>query len=374
MKAEIESEAQPGQEPPTQEAPDEEPPIEEAPVALLDGLSWQILVSSYYMFNAHRVAGPYNDLEYPYADTQGFGLVFVGGDVSFRTEKFGIRLDLRWGQNVDRLTEFTPVSRGYVTWIPGRKLTLDFGYFGAFVGIESADEWENATFTRGVIYLRMQPFRHLGARATIAAHDKFDVVVIVANGSIFGRAFPSGLGDPVVVPAVGGQLVYRPVDDVGLSLGSVASPNGSNGNRDWQAIVDLIATWEPGAWNVFINLDYQFSRQGPLTGLTVNRQWGVSFGGSYQINDHWSAGFRGEYFANDADTAPRTVLTATGNVRYSPLEYLIFSLEPRAEFSDGAIFFSRPFVTDPVTGETTPSLNKDWFFGFWLGVTARIGN
>jgi hypothetical protein len=178
-----------------------------------DELAWQLLVTSYYMFNAHRVSGPYNDLEYPYADTQGFGLTFAGGDVAYVTDKWGITLNLRWGQQVDRLTEFAPLSRGFVTWIPHEKLTLDMGYFGAFVGIETADEWENAT-----------------------------------------------------------------------------------------------------------------------------------------------------------------VFTITGTVRYSPVQYLILSLEPRADFADNDIYFSRPFVTDPATGNTVPSLNQDWFFGFWIGATARIGN
>ncbi|MBW2588758.1 MAG: hypothetical protein JRD92_17740 [Deltaproteobacteria bacterium] len=40
----------------------------------------------------------------------------------------------------------------------------------------------------------------------------------------------------------------------------------------------------------------------------------------------------------------------------------------------GNTYYSRPFVTDPATGNTVPSLNQDWFFGFWIGMTARIGN
>ncbi|NNK43447.1 MAG: hypothetical protein HKP46_12455, partial [Myxococcales bacterium] len=42
-----------------------EPELAEAgakPNPSLDGLSWQLLVSSFYMFNAHRVSGPYNSL------------------------------------------------------------------------------------------------------------------------------------------------------------------------------------------------------------------------------------------------------------------------------------------------------------------------
>ena len=346
----------------------------EGAVAVPDELSWQLLVSSYYMFNAHRVGGPYNSLEYPYADSQGFGLTFAGGDVSYRTDKWGIRVDLRWGQNVDRLTEFAPLSRGFATWIPHERLTLDLGYFASFVGIENADEWRNPTFTRGIIYFKIQPFRHLGLRALIKPHDKVDITIIAARGSIFGTDFPSDVRRSVQAPAVGAQLVYRFAADADLRLGAVGSPNGSNGNHNWQAIVDLIATWNPREWTLFIDGDYEFSTRGPLTGITATRQWGVSVGGSYEFTDHWSVGSRFEYFGIDDVSDFRADFTLTGTVRYSPVEYLILSLEPRAEFAGSNIYYARPFVTDPATGNTVPTLNQDWFFGFWIGVTARIGN
>jgi hypothetical protein len=340
----------------------------------MDELNWQLFVSSYYMFNAHRVAGPYNDLEYPYADSHGFGLTFAGGDVHYQSKKFGVRVDLRWGENVDRLTELAPLSRGYATWIPCTKLSLDLGYFGAFIGIESADEWENATFTRGVVYFKIQPFRHLGLRATLEPHEQVDIRIIVARGSIFGTQFPEAVRSSVVAPTLGAQVEYRPGERTNLRLGAVTSPNGSNGNRDWQAIIDLIAEWTPKAWTLFIDADYQFSPNGPLTGLTVSKQWGVSLGGRVDITDDWGVGFRGEYLGASAGDRPGSIFTVTGTVRYSPIEYLIISLEPRAEFASRDIYLSRPLVTVPVSGETTPSLNQDWFFGFWIGMTARIGN
>lgn len=356
-----------------QETPRQEPPSEKSS-RLLDGLSWQLLVSSYYMFNAHRVSGPYNDSEYPYADSQGFGLTFAGGDVAYNTDKWGITLNLRWGQNVDRLTEFAPLSRGFATWRPCEKLKLDLGYFGAFVGIETADEWENATFTRGIIYFRMQPFRHLGLRAKLEPHDDVDLTIIVTRGSIFGIAFPSDVRASIVAPSVGGQLVYTPGEMTDLRLGAVAGPNGSNGNRNWQAILDFIAQWTFKGWTLFIDGDYQFSSRGPLTGVTVSKQWGVSLGGRVDITDHWSVGGRGEYFGATSGSETGTQFTITGTVRYLPVEYLIISLEPRAEFARNDIYYSRPFITDPATGNTVPSLNQDWFFGFWIGMTARIGN
>ena len=381
-KADLESDEEPSEQPGEHatEALEQQPgesssedPSKPRP-SFADDLSWQLLVSSYYMFNAHRVAGPYNAFEYPYADSNGFGLAFAGGDVGYRTDKWGVTLNLRWGQNVNRLSEFAPLTRGFATWIPHEKLSLDLGYFGAFVGVESADEWENPTFTRGIIYFRMQPFRHLGLRATIEPHDKVDITVIVANGSIFGTNYPSEVRSTVQAPAVGAQLQYRPGGSTELWLGGVTSPNGANGNRDWQAILDFVARWSPKAGMLFLDVDYQFSSRGSLTGLAVSKQWGVSLGGSYDFTDDWSLGARGEYFGATAGAQPGTVFTVTGTVRYSPVDYLIISLEPRAEFAGNDIYYARPFVTDPVTGNTNPSLNQDWFFGFWIGMTARIGN
>jgi hypothetical protein len=350
-----------------------EAPSEEAD-RLPDQLSWQLLVTSYYMFNAHRVAGPYNGFEYPYADTEGFGLTFAGGDVAYRTDKWGIALNLRWGQNVDRLTEFAPLSRGFATWIPCEKLTLDFGYFGAFIGIETADEWENATFTRGITYFRLQPFRHLGLRALIQPHDKVDITLIVARGSIFGTSFSSDVSASVVAPTVGAQVRYAASTSTDLRLGAVVGPNGSNGNRNWQAVIDFIARWSSRGWTLFVNADYDFSSRGPLTGLAVSKQWGVSLGGRVDITDRWSVGGRGEYFGAPAGAQPGTLFTITGTVRYLPVQYLIISLEPRAEFARNQVYYGRPLVTDTATGNTVPSLNQDWFFGFWVGMTARIGN
>lgn len=337
-------------------------------------LSWQLVVTSYYMFNAHRVAGPYSSFEYPYADTQGFGLTFAGGDVAYRTDKWGITLNLRWGQNVDRLTEFAPLSRGFATWIPCEKLTLDFGYFGAFIGIETADEWENANFTRGIVYFKLQPFRHLGLRAVLEPHDKVDITLIVARGSIFGTSFASDVSASVVAPTVGAQVQYTPSTSTDLRLGALAGPNGSNGNRNWQAIIDFVAQWSSKGWTLFVNGDYEFSSRGPLTGFAESKQWGVSLGGRVDITDHWSVGGRGEYTGSVPSADPATGFTVTGTVRYLPVQYLIISLEPRAEFARNDIYYGRPFVTDTATGNTVPSLNQDWFFGFWVGMTARIGN
>ena len=89
-----------------------------------------------------------------------------------------------------------------------------------------------------------------------------------------------------------------------------------------------------------------------ITGKPVSRQWGVSLGGRYDITDQWAVGGRGEYMGANQGSESGTQFSVTGTVRYLPVEQLVLSLEPRAEFAARDIYFARPFTTDPTTGET----------------------
>ncbi len=62
---------------------------EAAQGSFLDGLDWQVMASGFYLFNSNLVAGPYNNLDYPYTGYMGFGLNFAGGDLSYTGENFG---------------------------------------------------------------------------------------------------------------------------------------------------------------------------------------------------------------------------------------------------------------------------------------------
>jgi len=92
------------------------------------------MASGFYLFNPNRVAGRYNNLDYPYTGYMGFGLNFVGGDVSYTGEKFALTIGLRFGTAASQLTALAPVKEEFVSWIPHRKLTLDLGWFDTIYG------------------------------------------------------------------------------------------------------------------------------------------------------------------------------------------------------------------------------------------------
>ena len=123
-----------------------------------------------------------------------------------------------------------------------------------------------------------------------------------------------------------------------------------------------------------VNADVEFSPNGPLTGKDTQLLWGVNLSGTYDITGIWSIGFRGEYLGADEGSVLEDVFTITATFRYKPVEFLVFSLEPRAEFTAQDYFFSRPFTVDPATGNSVATADQDWFFGFWIGATAHLGN
>ncbi len=349
---------------PTQDAAADSEPF-------LDGLDWQVMASGFYLFNAHRVAGSYNQLDYPYTSYMGFGLNFAGGDVSFTGEKFAITVDLRFGSAASELSVLAPLKQGFVSWMPLEKLTFDFGWFDTIYGSEFVDEWVNPNFTRGALYYLQQPFNHMGLRVSAKFNDHWALKFLVVNGNVgVGKV----RGSPVGVdasPSLGVRLDISPIDEVTLHLGYLTGASGLNGNRAWGNFFDLILTARIQRFTLTFNGNATFDP--PVDGGRYS--YGVQLSGDMKVHDHWRVGARVEYLggtvALPAGKDPDLV-TVTATVRYIPVQYLVISLEPRFEHSLQDLFFTRNSPTDSTTGD--PIGSSDIYFGLLLGVSAYIGN
>lgn len=341
------------------------------PGRFLDGLDWQVMASGFYLFNAHRVAGPYNELDYPYTSYMGFGLNFAGGDVSFTGEKFAITLGLRFGTAASELSALAPLKEGFVSWIPMKKLRLDFGWFDTIYGAEDHDEWRNPTFTRGALYYLHQPFNHMGLRVSAEINGHFSLRFLVVNQDVAVGRMSGTPVDTDATPALGTRLDISPIDEVKIEIGYLAGPSGLNGNRGWGQFFDLILAAEIRRFTLTLNANTTLNP--PVTG--GQRSHGVALLGDMQVHDHWRVGARVEYLRGTvplpAGRDPDLV-TVTAVVRYIPVEQLVISFEPRFEHSRQELFFTRSSATDSTTGD--PIGNSDVYFGIVLGVSAHIGN
>jgi hypothetical protein len=346
----------------------EEPAEGERP--FLDGLSWQIMASSFYRLGGYLndgvSAGEYNALGYPYTNYNGFGLNFVGGLAQYTGEKFGVTVDLRWGTGAPLLTPLVPVKQGYVSYMPTDKIAIDVGFYDTIFGAEVADEWNNANYTRGALYFLRQPFNHMGIRSAFELSEKVGFTLMLTNGGVLG-------GSPIdnnETPTIGWQFGFAPNDAIGLFIGGNHGAGGDNDNKNWEQFFDVVFSYNVEWFTLIFNGDYQMSPGGLFV-------YGNSLAFIFDASDKISIGLRGENLSGNEDwrlaggDGYGSLTTGTITLRYKPVEYLVISLEGRGEWSSRDIYFSRTALMD-VDGFRIP--NKTQNYAVILGFSAHIGN
>ncbi len=325
------------------------------------------MASGFYLFDAHRVAGPYDELGYPFTNYMGFGLNFAGGDLSYTSEKFALTIGLSFRTAALQLSSLAPLKQGFVSWLPHRKLTLDFGWFDTVLGAEVADEWQNPTFTRGALCFLQQPFKHMGVRIGATLTEKVTLKFMLVNNSVrvgeLGGSPRSNNG----TPAIAGQLNLLPVGELTLQIGYMAGATGQRGNRAWGQFFDLILSAKIQRFTLIFN--GSATLDSPAGGGQYS--YGMELQGDMLVHGHWRVGARVEDLGETVDVVTGLdpdLLTVTANVRYLPVQYLIISLEPRFELSQQDLFFTRGSPTDTTTGGRIA--NSKIYFGVIPGVSA----
>jgi hypothetical protein len=339
-----------------------------------DGLSWMVMASAFYRIGGYTsdgvVAGPYNDIGYPYTNYNGFGLNFAGGDLMYTGEKFAVRLDLRFGEGSFLLSPIAPIKQGYVSWMPSDKVSLDFGFFDTVFGGEVVDEWNNANYTRGALYFLRQPFNHMGIRSAFALSDQVGFTLMLTNGGVLG-------GTPVdnnETPTIGWQFSLTDKEEkVGFYFGGQHGAGGDNDNKNWEQFFDWVLTAGAGPFSLIANGDYQLIPNGEAFGVGKGFAYGHSLQLIFDMSDKWALGLRGEHLSGNEnyrnfDASGDTGLaTGTITIRYKPVQYLVLSLEGRGEWNTREIYFARSSVLD---GGPLKKQN----YAVILGFTAYISN
>ena len=188
-------------------------PVEESAEAeegsWTDRLTYNIFADTFYMVDWNRpdiataaTTVPHRGYEY----TDGFGLAFAGVDAMYMGDHFGATVSLRYGVGATRyligglLTATDPtdpttvavptggavpslsaIKQAYGSIMPTDSLTIDVGLFDTIYGAEVADSWVNFNYSRSPLNYLMQPFYHLGVRATYQATDNIVNKGLVSN-------------------------------------------------------------------------------------------------------------------------------------------------------------------------------------------------
>lgn len=347
-----------------------------------DGIDWMVMASAFYRVGGYIgdgvLAGPYNNVVYPYTNYNGFGLNFVGGDFQYTGEKFALRIDLRFGEGAALLTPisaagFGGLKQGYVSWMPSDKVSIDVGFFDTIFGGEVVDEWNNANYTRGALYFNRQPFNHMGLRSAFSLSDQVGMTLMVTNGGVLG-------GTPVdgnETPTLGWQFsISDKEENVGFFFGGQHGAANPNDNKNWEQFFDWVLSASAGVATIVLNGDYQLTPTAVSGGTSSAFAYGHSLQLTLDATDKIAFGIRGEHLSGNEQqrlTSGQPYLaTATLTLRYKPVQYLVITLEGRGEWTSAAdrIYYSRA-----VLNSADPSVpDKRHNYAAILGFTAYINN
>ncbi len=130
------------------------------------------------------------------------------------------------------LRQLGPTNVSYLAPI-GNGLTLQGGIFSSFIGYDSLYSKDNFTYTRpwGADFT---PYFMLGVNAQYAFNHKLSGTLFVVNGYWH-------LADANSVPSTGGQLAYKPTDQLTLKQTVLYGPHQSNTSFEfWRFLSDSI--------------------------------------------------------------------------------------------------------------------------------------
>ncbi len=335
-----------------------EEPAEEEP--WYDDLSFGVFTDAYYLADWNMPEDPTSWSGYPhraYDLSNGFGLAFAGIDLKYAGESVGATISLRYGNGGQRLVGsaepvLAPLWQAYGTWSPTDSLTLDLGQFGTIYGAEVAESWMNLNYSRGAVYYLMQPFYHVGLRATYAASDMLTLKLLVVNGTN-NFAGPLGFGeDGNHTPHLGGQVGFTPSDGIALYLGYYTGANASGfgpaadtDDGDWEHFVDFVGVFAFGDLTLITNVDFYALPEFDAL------YWGASAALGYSLTEKFGLAARVEFLHNpddflgfDPDVGAALyewLVTGTVTADYRPLDSLTLRLETRLEVADDEIYVAR---------------------------------
>jgi Putative beta-barrel porin-2, OmpL-like. bbp2 len=174
-------------------------PGDRAILDYLHGATLNFLVDEYYAYNFNDPVGRVNSLRAYDVLSNNFSL--NQADVVFERapnvddgSRFGLRLDLQFGQATDTLQGnpaneprpeiYRNIFQAYGTYVApiGNGLTLDVGKFGSSIGIEGNYTKDQMNYSRSY-WFDFLPFYHMGVRATYKVNDKLALNYWVVNGT-----------------------------------------------------------------------------------------------------------------------------------------------------------------------------------------------
>jgi hypothetical protein len=348
----------------------------------LHGATLNFMLDEYYEYNFNNPVGRVNALRA--YDVLSNNISLNQADLVFERapdvdagQRFGMRVDLQFGQATDTLQGnplneprpdiYRNIFQAYGTYVApiGNGLTVDIGKFGSSIGIEGNYTKDQMNYSRAY-WFDFLPFYHMGMRAGYKVNDKLTLNYWVVNGTnqaeatngykdeLFGfTATPSKkiswtanyyLGqehpDRVEVSS-SGPIPVQP----GLTFQAITpAPNGK------LHIFDSYVSWRAAPKLTFaLEGDYVIEREWQNTNTALGQSSAPShdIGGAayvkYQFSSKFAAAGRTEYLSDRGGLfsgITQALKETTATFDYKLSEGFLMRYEWRRDFSNQPSFFT----------------------------------
>jgi Putative beta-barrel porin-2, OmpL-like. bbp2 len=165
---------------------------------VLRNTTFNVSLDGYYGYNFNKPIGRINLLRAYDVMSNSFSLsqasvVIERAPNVEAGRRFGVRLDLQYGQATETLQgsaanelrpqAYRPVFQAYGTYVApvGSGLTVDFGKWASAFGIENSYTKDQMNYSRSY-YFDFLPFYHTGFRTSYNVNDKLSVSYWLVNG------------------------------------------------------------------------------------------------------------------------------------------------------------------------------------------------
>ena len=368
----------------------------------ISGTTFNLTLDGYYGYNFNKPVGAvnllraYDVLSNSFSLNQATMVIERAPDIS-AGRRFGVRLDLQYGQatetlqgsavNENRPQAYRPVFQAYGTYVApiGTGVTIDFGKWASALGYESNYTKDQMNYSRSYFY-DFLPFYHFGFRSSYNVSDKLNVTYWLVNGVQQSEDFNgfksqaillnikpvktiswninyySGIEGEAVVP------LYNPTRPVLPTQPGLSTQPVTPAPRGREHIFDSYVAWTAtpkltlaGEADYVINRLQTFSAPAHVIGGALYAR--------YQFTPRIALAGRAEYlsdrgglFSGVTQALKETTLTA----EYKFAEGFLVRGEWRRDFSN------QPFFLTQATGvlsqqQNTATLGLVWWFGRKLG-------
>jgi hypothetical protein len=359
--------------------------------------TFNVALDGYYGYNFNKPIGrinllrAYDVLSNSFSLNQAAVVIERAPNVEAR-RRFGVRLDLQYGQATETLQgsaanelrpqAYRPVFQAYGTYVApvGSGLTVDFGKWASAFGIENNYTKDQMNYSRSY-YFNFLPFYHEGVRAIYNVNDRLSVAYWLVNGIQQSEDFNgfksqavlftikpaksfswnvdyyTGLEGRDSVPALNPGLPALP-SQPGLSTDVLPRAHGRT------HIFDTYATWNAtGKLTIAAEGDYFVSRV-----MKDSAQSHVAGGAAYlryQLTSKTAIAGRAEYLSDRGGLfsgATQALKETTLTFDYKLADGFLARSEWRRDFSN------RPFFLTDTPGflkrdQNTATVGLIWWFG-----------